>query len=144
MSHQSTPLYGVDTMVFIYHFEGNPQFGTQAGRLLLSAEEGRCHLVASILTLMEILVVPKRHGDLALSTFYRELFLVFPNLSLQPIDTEIAEIAAELRARHRLRTPDALHLATAIHHGADGFVTEDARLSIVEEIPILRLAEVGE
>jgi predicted nucleic acid-binding protein len=131
-------------MVFIYHFEEHPQFGASAARLLHSAEEGRCHLVASILTLMEILVVPKRTGQTALTRFYREFFLGFPHLSLLPIDAAIAEVASDLRARHRLRTPDALHLATAMHQGAEGFVTEDARLGAVEEIPILRLTEIGE
>jgi predicted nucleic acid-binding protein len=137
MSRPSTPLYAVDTMVFVYHFEENPQFGPAAERLLRSAEQGDCRLVTSTLTMMEILVVPKREGQSRLSAFYREFFLTFPNLSLVPMDVEIAEIASDLRARHRLRTPDALHLATALQQRADGFVTQDARLPSLERLPIL-------
>jgi len=38
-------------------------------------------------------------------------------------------LATELRARHRLRTPDALHLATALSHGCQSLITNDRRLS---------------
>ncbi|MGL4609627.1 MAG: type II toxin-antitoxin system VapC family toxin [Trueperaceae bacterium] len=34
-----------------------------------------------------------------------------------------------LRAFHNLKTPDALHLATALHHGCQEFWTNDLRLS---------------
>jgi len=41
---------------------------------------------------------------------------------------EIAEIAAQLRALHTYKTPDALQLATAIHMGAQFFITNDRTL----------------
>lgn len=34
-----------------------------------------------------------------------------------PIDAAVADLAAELRRSHRLRLPDALQAAVAIHHG---------------------------
>jgi len=37
--------------------------------------------------------------------------------------------AAELRARYGLRTPDALHLACAQHHGCQALWTNDDRLA---------------
>jgi predicted nucleic acid-binding protein len=39
--------------------------------------------------------------------------------------------AAELRAQYGLKTPDALHLATARHHGCTALWTNDNRLSKV-------------
>jgi uncharacterized protein len=136
-----TPLYGVDTLLFIYHFEGNDRFGTAAGQLLAAAEDGRCRLVASVLARLEALVVPKRHGREDLCRRYRDFFTSFPNLAVLPIDPEIAEIAADLRATHDLRTPDALHLATAIHAGARSFVSEDRRLRGVRGMEVVSLAE---
>ena len=136
------PLYGVDTMLFVYHFEANPQFGREAGRLLAAAENGSCRLVTSVLSLLEALVIPKRHGDEALCRRYRDFFGAFPNLTVVPVGPEIAEAAAELRAGHGLRTPDALHLATARHAGAAGFVTEDRRLRGIRGLAVRTLADV--
>ncbi len=137
------PLYGVDTMLFVYHFEGNERFGPAAGRLLQATEEGRCRLVSSVLALMEVLVVPKRHGKEDLCQRYRDLFESFPNLSLVPVEREVVEIASDLRARYDLRTPDALHLATAIHAGAESFVSEDRRLRGVQGVRVVGLEEVS-
>ncbi|WP_091334734.1 PIN domain-containing protein [Allochromatium warmingii] len=40
----------------------------------------------------------------------------------------VFEHATELRAQHRLATPDALHLAAAIDAGCEEFWTNDRRL----------------
>lgn len=133
------PLYGVDTMLFVYHFENNEQFGDQAGALLAAAEKGRCRLVTSVLSLLEVLVIPKRHGMEELCRRYREIFSSFPNLSVTPVDQQVAEIAADLRAAYTIRTPDALHLATAVQARANGFVSEDRRLRRISAIRILTL-----
>jgi len=137
-----TPLYGVDSMLFVYHFEGNDRFGPAAGRLLAAAEAGRCRLVASVLAQLEVLVVPKRHGREDLCRRYRDLFNSFPNLTVLPVGTEVVEIAADLRAAHSLRTPDALHVATALHAGARAFVSEDRRIRGITGIEIVALEEV--
>jgi predicted nucleic acid-binding protein len=129
-------------MLFVYHFEGNAEFGPAAGRLLRAAEEGRCRLVASIVTVLEVLVVPKRHRQDDLCQRYRDLFESFPNLSVVAIGSEVVEIASDLRAVHNLRTPDALHLATAIHAGADAFVSGDRRLAAVQGMRLMRLQEI--
>jgi predicted nucleic acid-binding protein len=136
------PLYGVDSMLFVYHFEGNEEFGPAAGRILRDAEEGRCGLVASVLALLEVLVVPKRHGRGELCQGYRDLFESFPNLSVVPIGPEVAEIASDLRAAHNLRTPDALHMATAIHSGVDAFISGDRRLPRVQEMRVMGFQEI--
>ncbi len=41
-------------------------------------------------------------------------------------DLDIAYAAAELRAAHRLKTPDALQAATAVHAGVTGLIANDA------------------
>ncbi|MBA2486787.1 MAG: PIN domain-containing protein, partial [Nitrospira sp.] len=46
----------------------------------------------------------------------------------------LADRAAELRARYRLSTPDALQLATAISHKAARFYGNDRGLRRVKEI----------
>ena len=147
MSQQTTrggaPSFGVDTMVLIYHFEENEAFGSSATKLLKAAEEDRCGLVISILGRLEVLVAPRRQGRDDLCQRYREVFEAFPNLDVVPVDTAVAELASELRALHNLRTPDALHLASALHRGADAFVTEDRRHFPEEAlgVPVLSIRE---
>ena len=55
------------------------------------------------------------------------LLAILGRLALLPVTHDVAVMAAALRVRHRLKTPDALHLATAISAGADRFVTNNRR-----------------
>ena len=140
-SPRRIPVYGVDTMLFVYHFEEHSQFGPWAARLLHAAEHDQLRLVTSVLTLMEVLVAPKRERQEQLCQRYRELFASFPQLTVLAIDQSIAEVASDLRAAYSLRTPDALHLATAIVAGADAFVTEDRRLSKISAIRVIGISQ---
>lgn len=124
---QRPPVFGVESMLLIYHFEGHEALGPPASALLEPAEEGRCRLAASILARLETLVAPKRHGRDDLSQHYREVFKGFPNLEVADVDARVVEIASDLRAAHNLRTPDAIHLSTALRLRADAFITEDSR-----------------
>lgn len=137
------PLYGADSMLFIYHFESNAEFGEAAARLLRRTEEGRCRLICTTLALLEVLVVPKRSGRVDLCQRYREIFDAFPNLRMQPVGEEIAEIASDLRARYNIKTPDAIHAAGAIAAGADAFISQDGNLKKIREIPVLSLHELS-
>ena len=49
----------------------------------------------------------------------------FPNFALEPISPDIVLEAAALRARQRLRTPDAIQIATGLRTGATLAVTND-------------------
>jgi len=58
-----------------------------------------------------------------------------------PIDAALARRAIILRASYEIHVPDALQIAAAIEAGATLFVTNDRRLSKVEEIEILLLED---
>ena len=55
---------------------------------------------------------------------------------------DIAHRAAEYRARYGLRTPDAIHVATAVQARAEVFLTNDRRLRRVEEIDVLLVEDL--
>jgi len=59
------------------------------------------------------------------------------------VDGMIAERAADLRARYNLRTPDAIHIATAIVAGCDAFLTNDLALRRVTELRVLTLSTLA-
>ena len=46
------------------------------------------------------------------------------------------ERATELRARYNLKTPDAIHYATAVEVGATVFLTGDRALARCSEVPV--------
>ena len=55
---------------------------------------------------------------------YRDI-LLNSKLTILEVSTSIAEQAAQLRAAHNIRTPDAIQLATAMAVGASYFITND-------------------
>ncbi len=135
-------LVGADTMVFIYHLEDHPRYAQLTQPLFEAWEEGRNKGVTSVITLLEILVKPKREGREEVARDYRELLTTYPNLTIMEVDLELAELAADLRARYRIRTPDALQLGCALRAGAGGFITNDGRLKQVTELEVVLLDEL--
>jgi predicted nucleic acid-binding protein len=60
----------------------------------------------------------------------------FAQTRLIQVSESILEGATELRARYGFRSPDAIHLATAIDAGAAAFLTGDAQLARCGEIKV--------
>jgi predicted nucleic acid-binding protein len=58
------------------------------------------------------------------------------------ITSQIAEEAAQLRAAHNIKTPDAIQVATAISLGAAVFLTNDAKLASIPGIKVLVLKDL--
>ena len=82
----------------------------------------------------ELLVLPYRENDEQLANDFYGLLSTHPNLDWIAPDLEIADLAARIRALHRLRTPDALQAATAIHMHATCLITNDAIFERVEDL----------
>ena len=118
----------IDSVAFIYFLEQNPRYATAAAELFERVERGQLQAVASALVLTEVLVMPLRQGDVSRARAVSLELRRFPNLRIRPVDAAVAERAAHLRARHTLRTPDALHAATGLQHSAEWIVTNDLKL----------------
>lgn len=134
-------IIGIDTMVFIYHLEDHPKFSSITEKLFEAVEKGKYTAVTSYITLIEILVKPKRDGNLKAVSDYRDLLLTFPNLRFLSADLIISDLASTLRAKHSIKTPDAIQIATAITEGATIFITNDEQLKKVNDIEIILLKE---
>lgn len=137
---------GFDTMVFIYHFEDHPVFADLTQILFRAIAEGKLSAHVSVLLAGEVLVGPKKVGDQESLLHYRHVFGNYPNLVVHPVTMEVMERVSDLRARQGLPTPDAIHLATALVHGAQAFVTNDKRLRRVapDGLDILVLSDFTE
>ena len=57
-------------------------------------------------------------------------------MQLVDITADVAEKATELRANLNLKTPDAIHLASAILVKAAAFLTGDKGLARCGEVPV--------
>lgn len=133
---------GLDTMVFIYHFEENQAYSPLTFSIFESLEKGNFNGITSILTLLEILVKPKKENNLLLTERYKLLFETFPNLQVKEINENIADIASSLRANYNINTPDAIQIATSLEVKADIFITNDVTLKKISEIKVLLLSEM--
>ncbi len=119
----------LDTNAIIYLTEGNPNFKASIEGLFVEIEQVGARLITSELTYTEALVLPFRAGDMGLVMAYERLLdtLVEP----LPLGRQELFMAARLRANTpKLRTPDSLHLATAILADADVFVTGDGGIDV--------------
>jgi predicted nucleic acid-binding protein len=81
----------------------------------------------------ELLVPSYRDKDEQKVDEFYGLLTTYPNLQWVPPDLETADLAARLRADYRLRTPDALQAATAIHAHVTAFVTNDPAFTRIKE-----------
>jgi len=133
---------GLDTMVFIYHFEENQVYSSLTFSIFESLEKGNFNGITSVLTLLEILVKPKRENNSLLTERYKLLFENFPNLQVKTLNENIADIASTLRANYNINTPDAIQIATSLEVKADIFITNDATLKKISEIKVLLLSEM--
>ena len=135
-------IIGLDTMVFIYHFEENQIYSPLTFSIFESLEKGHFNAITSILTLLEILVKPKRENNLILTERYKILLETFPNLQVKTLDENIADVASSLRANYNINTPDAIQVATSLEAQADIFITNDSSLKKITEIKVLLLSEM--
>jgi predicted nucleic acid-binding protein len=139
---QGVQRLALDTVTLIYFFERSAQFFAQVEPVIGAIDAGTLRGVASSLALLETLVGPLQSGNAALADTYRRALTLAPNLELVPVDDAIAELAAAIRAQHRFKTPDAIHLATAVRSGADAFLTNDGQLRAFTGVRVLIVAEL--
>ncbi|MGI8689309.1 MAG: type II toxin-antitoxin system VapC family toxin [Thermomicrobiales bacterium] len=133
---------GFDIASLIYFIERHPDYGVLMREVFRRVDTGTIAGYTSTITVTEILTKPYQVQDDVLAHRYRTLLLRSRNFTVVPIDAVIADRAAEIRARYRLRTPDALQLATAIQAGCEAFLTNDHALRRVVDIRVLILDEL--
>ena len=133
----------VETPVVIYTVEPHPSYAPLLRPLWQAAQAQSLQIVTSELTLMETLVHPIRNRNSLLQAAYERLLLSTPEVSLLPLTQDVLREAARLRADiPGLRTPDALHAATALIAGCTLFLTNDAGVRRVPDLPLAILDDV--
>jgi predicted nucleic acid-binding protein len=146
MGQLSVPATGkvyVDTNAIIYHVERVEPYYTAGVTLWDALDQGRVEVETSELALLEVLVKPLRDGNLPVANLFRAVLLGTIGLTCHPISRQVLEAGAQLRAQFNLKTPDAIHAATAIAARSVAFVTNDAGFRRVPHLPVQVLSEVA-
>ena len=118
----------LDSCVVIYLVEGLAPVSLAVNEAIRHQAADQGQIAISDLTRLECRVGPLRNGDLKTLALY-DSFFESSDLVHLPIDPRVFDLATELRAKNRLKTPDALHLATALIFDCAEFWTNDRRLT---------------
>ena len=124
----------LDSCVVIYDVEHVLPFAAAVRAARDTVPEAE--FVVSDLVRLECMVAPLRLRHDELIRAYTERFAAMKNLSL---DGGTYDLAAELRAEYRLKTPDALHVACAIRNGCDEVWTNDGPWPVPAERIVVRV-----
>jgi predicted nucleic acid-binding protein len=131
---QAHDVIGLDTAIFIYHFEAHPRYLPLTTAALSGVAQGERQGVTSVISLMELTVRPHQLERPAVAQHYEALLSHFPHLTMVDVDRAVARRAAELRGRYRVRPADALQVAASLVYGATAFLTNDRRLARLQPL----------
>lgn len=138
------PLAGlvyIDASVLIYSVERVEPYRTLVEPMWLELQLGNLIIVSSPLLVLEALVKPIRDGNTEIESQYREIF-ASNAVRLLEASYEVFEDAASIRAETRLKTPDAIHSATAMRAECALFITNDTDFRRVEGLPVVVLDDL--
>jgi predicted nucleic acid-binding protein len=144
MGSLSLPASGtiyVDTAPIIYAVERHPDYESLLLPLWAEADAGSLTVITSELTLLETLVKPFRNNNQSLIDS-QERLPGATSISMRPITANILRAAARIRATTSIKTPDAIHAATALSIGCAQFITNDAGYRKLSSLPVVILKEL--
>jgi predicted nucleic acid-binding protein len=124
-----------DSNIFIRILEGAPVLRDPIEKRLAPVRGTPGFLLTSRLSLLECRCKPMRMADQALVHLY-DGFFASAEVAIVEIDHVVIDKATQLRASLNVRTPDAIHLASAILAGASAFLTGDLALSRCTELNV--------
>lgn len=128
----------VDSMILIYILED--QSHHRVARLLEEAER----IIVSTLLVGEVLTGFLVADEHKLYEQFMSYLETTENIEVQPFGLGTAVHFSELRARYRFPGPDCIHIATAVQHKADYFLTNDKRLKSFRELKIIQLGALAD
>lgn len=131
---------GLDVNIVLYYLHRDKSFGEQSLRLL-TAIKNKTKVISTLVYTEAFVYLFAEDNQLLMGEQLKALESI-PKLQIIAPVRQICLTAAQLRAAYKLKTPDAIHIATAIDSGCDIFVTNDDHLKKVQEITILTLRDL--
>ena len=124
----------LDSNPLIYRLEANARLGPRFSAMFEAHQAGRLRFAVTTITIAEVMTGPLRADNELLAREYRRLL---ESWTVVPVDSQIAEAAAQIRASFRLGLPDAIQAAAAIATNAAALVTHDRDFSRVPGIRVI-------
>lgn len=131
---QKGALVLLDSAPIIYVLENHSRFGPRFKPLFDAHGAGNLRFAVTTITVVEVLTGPQRVGDEALARRYRATLETWQPV---PLDMDIAESAARLRASLGLKLADAVQAASALAINAAALVTHDRDFSRVRALRVI-------
>jgi predicted nucleic acid-binding protein len=126
----------LDACCIIYLVEAaSPFHATIVRRLRRHQADPESRLITSRLSCLECRVRPLKDNDHKLLAAYDKLFGA-NRMLIAEVTPDVVANATTLRARYGFKTPDAIHLASAIEEKAELFLTGDSSLARCTEITV--------
>jgi predicted nucleic acid-binding protein len=118
----------LDSGIIIRMLEGNDRVRLPIEQQLAALDAKERVLVTSRLSSLECRIKPLRDSNAALLAIYDRFFRAGEVL-VQEIGSDVISKATELRAFAGLKTPDAIHVATAMLLHVTSFWSVDSRIA---------------
>ncbi len=130
----------LDTNVFIYFLDRNPDYFPLVASIIEAVESGLILGCTGEAAIAEILVKPYQSGNLELVANIKAFFRMEDFLSICPHDAETFDLASQLRAKYNQKFIDALHYSTAIRAGCKFIITNDSGIKSNDFLEVILLS----
>ncbi|HVO02108.1 MAG TPA: PIN domain-containing protein [Candidatus Cybelea sp.] len=125
----------VDSAPIIYVLEAHPRFGRRFQPFFEAHSAGHLRFAVTTIAIAEVLTGPLQAGDEAVARRYRA---VLESWQVIPLDLDIAESAARLRASVKLKMADAVQAASALAINAAALITHDRDFSRIRSLRVIQ------
>ena len=131
-----------DTNPFIYFVEEHDIFYEAVKPLFQMVLDDTIVAYTSEFTLTETLIKPYKDKDQATIEAFTGLLLDSGYFSLLGADKNTFLTAAKVGGETMMRTPDALHMTTALENHCDFFITNDKRIRDYKTVKVIQVSEL--
>lgn len=127
--------YTVDASVFLNAFNLGETGQEDSNRFLNHLQAQAIPIIVPTLLLPEVAAAISRgRQDANLAEAFANTLSRLPNLIFMPLDTLLAQQAAEVAAQHRLRGSDAVYAAVALRFGSHLVTLDREQRSRLEKV----------
>ncbi|MCF6344689.1 MAG: type II toxin-antitoxin system VapC family toxin [Devosiaceae bacterium] len=133
-----------DTNIFIYILEGSEEYASQIESIHMAIKSREFSIVTSEIIFTEILPLHVKQDAQEKIKLSIDFLSEVGAFKLVAADRDICIQAGFLRGKIGMKTPDALHVATAMQEGCDVFLTNDSKIKTPVGIDLVLISELSD